>query len=202
MYDLEKVLQDEAIRHNNLILWLNSKQKMFPNHAQDADSEFVQRNYHYRGIFETPPQLHDIKEPNVYPINLTQASIRTSSTGCIRCARTERSSTLASTGPGACRCGYSSCCLCSVNHVLHFRRDLSRSAPQVDRYQFGMHQKNFNRGASILTGHGHDRRDCTTIPPSFPMWTLWRTGRISKRSPARPERQYGEEGLATHPPIR
>ena len=70
MYDIEKVLRDKDIQSHNLILWLNSRQKMFPLCMDDPNSEFVRRNYHYRAIDEDNNELHEIKEPNIYPINL------------------------------------------------------------------------------------------------------------------------------------
>ena len=61
MYDIEKVLKDPDLENFNLILWLNSRHKMFSRFMDDPDSEFVQRNYHYRGIIEEENELHEIK---------------------------------------------------------------------------------------------------------------------------------------------
>jgi hypothetical protein len=71
MYDLESVVRDKDLKNHNLILWLNSRQAMFPHFKENPKSEFVGRNYHYRVIAERAKQLHDVKEPNVYPINLS-----------------------------------------------------------------------------------------------------------------------------------
>ncbi len=150
LYDLEKVLRDETIRDHNLILWLNSKQQMFPGHVEDENSEFVQRNYHYRGIFENPLALHDIKEPNVYPINLTRVDPNI----------INRLHSMRKDGK-IFNAGLKQALDLPVrlirilpalfDHLRHFRTDLKRLRPN-DVYQFGMHQRNFNRAASILLG--------------------------------------------------
>ena len=72
MFDIEKILHDDDIRSHNLILWLNSRQMMFPDYQENPESEFVRRNYHYRALCKETNELHEIKEPNVYPINLSE----------------------------------------------------------------------------------------------------------------------------------
>jgi len=71
LYDLEKVLHFPDNKNYNLVLWLNSRQRMFPEFEKKPDSEFVKRNYHYRSIDEQKNDLLDIKEPNLYPINFS-----------------------------------------------------------------------------------------------------------------------------------
>ena len=71
MFDIEEILHDSDIQSYNLILWLNSRQMMFPNHQHNPDSEFVRRNYHYRALCKETNELHEVKEPNIYPINLS-----------------------------------------------------------------------------------------------------------------------------------
>ena len=148
MYDIEKVLQDPDLEHYNLILWLNSRQKMFPRHEEDPESEFVQRNYHYRSITEKENALHEIKEPNIYPINLSAVEpdiIRhlhsSRKDGNIFQAGLKKSLSV----PGRLL----RLIPVLAYHALNFRSDLKRFRRQ-DTYQFGMHQGNFHRGASIL----------------------------------------------------
>lgn len=148
MYDVEKVLKDEDIAHYNLILWLNSKQKMFPRFQEDPESEFVQRNYHYRAIHEDINELHDVKEPNVYPINLTQVSpdiinhLHSSrKDGKILRAAFKKALQL----PGR----FLKLLPVAAYHFRHFKSDIKRFRPK-DEYQFGMHENNFNKGASLL----------------------------------------------------
>lgn len=148
MYDIEKVLNDEEIQSHNLILWLNSRHKMFPRCWSDPDSEFVQRNYHYRAIEEATGEVHEIKEPNVYPINLgaVESDIiellhETRKDGKIMRAGFNKALTL----PGR----FIRLLPVFAYHALHFGSDLKRFR-KTDNYQFGMHLKNFNRGASIL----------------------------------------------------
>ncbi|PIQ95362.1 MAG: hypothetical protein COV67_15320 [Nitrospinae bacterium CG11_big_fil_rev_8_21_14_0_20_56_8] len=148
MYDMEKVLQDPDIERNNLILWLNSRQAMFPRLEEEPGSEFVQRNYHYRGLFGETQQLHDIKEPNVYPLNLSGLELdiieylhSTRKDGRILKAGIRKVASLPSR-------------LFRLiphirYHLKHFRRDLSKFR-RNDRYKFGAHDRNFHEGASIL----------------------------------------------------
>jgi len=148
MYDLEKVLRDKDIPNYNLILWLNSKQKMFPHYLEDPDSEFVQRNYHYRAIYEDLNELHDIKEPNVYPINLTEVDPEivnklhsTRKDGKILRAGIRQALRLPSR--------FLKLLPVIAHHAMHFRSDMKRLRKN-DVCQFGMHEKNFHRGVSIL----------------------------------------------------
>ena len=69
LYDLEKVLGFQENKSRDIILWLNSRQKMFPDFNEKPNSEFVKRNYHYRILNDNERDLHDLKEPNLYPIN-------------------------------------------------------------------------------------------------------------------------------------
>ena len=71
MFDIEKILHDSDIQDYNLILWLNSRQMMFPDYRHNPKSEFVRRNYHYRALCKETNELHEVKEPNIYPINLS-----------------------------------------------------------------------------------------------------------------------------------
>ncbi|GJL78537.1 MAG: hypothetical protein NPINA01_15260 [Nitrospinaceae bacterium] len=148
MYDIQKVLEDPDIEQNNLILWLNSKQKMFPRHQQDPDSEFVQRNYHYRAIYKDINELHDIKEPNVYPINLTEVNpdiinhLHSSrKDGKILRAGIKQALKLPSR--------FLKLLPVMAYHFSNFGSDFKRFRKN-DNYQFGMHAKNFQRGVSIL----------------------------------------------------
>ena len=148
MYDIEKVIRDKDIQHHNLILWLNSRHKMFPRCWDDPESEFVQRNYHYRAIDEAHSEIHEIKEPNVYPINLAAVESdiiellhETRKDGKILKAGFNKALTL----PGR----FIRLLPVFSHHVIHFKADLNRFR-EKDDYQFGMHLENFNRGASTL----------------------------------------------------
>ena len=148
MYDIEKVLQDKDIEHNNLILWLNSKQKMFPRFQEKPDSEFVQRNYHYRAIYEDINELHDIKEPNVYPINLT--AVNPDIINHLHSSRKDGKILWAGLKQALGRPSrFLKLIPAMTYHFSHFGSDFKRFR-KGDEYQFGMHAKNFQRGVSIL----------------------------------------------------
>ena len=148
MYNLESVLRDKDLKNHNLILWLNSRQAMFPHFKENPKSEFVGRNYHYRVIAEKAKQLHDVKEPNVYPINLSaieediiELLHQTRKDGKILNAGLSK----ALRSPGR---------MLMLLPVLakHFRRfdsDLKKFRLDDD-FKFGAHLKNFNQGVSIL----------------------------------------------------
>lgn len=148
LYDLDRVLNDEDLISHNLILWLNSRQEMFPRFKEDPASEFVQRNYHYRAIDEAAGRLHDVKEPNVYPINL--GAIEDDVIELLHETRKDGKIVNAAinkllTSPAR---------MLRLLPILatHFRRfdtDL-RTYRMNDRPKFGMHLQNFNKGASIL----------------------------------------------------
>jgi len=132
----------------NLVLWLNSRQKMFPDFEKNSDSEFVKRNYHYRSIDNHENDLLDLKEPNLYPINFSMmdsdiidnlhssrkdgqiihAGIQTALQKPLR---------LLKVLPYV------------MDHLLTFRLNVNRIRPG-DRYQFGMSRKNFHKGISHL----------------------------------------------------
>ncbi|MGY8766364.1 MAG: hypothetical protein ACKVI5_05850, partial [Nitrospinaceae bacterium] len=65
MFDIEGILHDSDIKSHNLILWLNSRQMMFPDYKDNPESEFVRRNYHYRALCKETNELHEVKEPNI-----------------------------------------------------------------------------------------------------------------------------------------
>ena len=65
LYDLEKVLHWPYNKKYNLVLWLNSRQKMFPGFKNSPDKEFVKRNYHYRTLSDHEDELLDLKEPKL-----------------------------------------------------------------------------------------------------------------------------------------
>ena len=148
MYDIEKVLHDKDIQHFNLLLWLNSRQKMFPHYQEDPDSEFVQRNYHYRAIDEDINELHDMKEPNVYPINLTafkpdiidELHASRKDGGILQAAIKQ-----AIKHPGR----FLKLIPIIAKQILRFESDLKQFRKNDD-YQFGMHVNNFDDGVSAL----------------------------------------------------
>jgi hypothetical protein len=148
LYDLEKVLHFPDNKNYNLVLWLNSRQRMFPEFEKKPDSEFVKRNYHYRSIDEQKNDLLDIKEPNLYPINFSMmdsdiidnlhssrkdgqiihAGIQTALKKPLRLLRVLPH---------------------YIDHLLTFRSNVNRIRPG-DNYQFGMSQKSFRKGVSRL----------------------------------------------------
>ncbi len=148
MYDLEGVLRDADLKHHNLILWMNSRQAMFPHFKENPASEFVVRNYHYRVIAEKTKQLHDVKEPNVYPINLS--AIEEDIIELLH--QTRKDGKIFNAGfSKALRSPGRMLRLLPVlaKHFRHFDSDLKRFRLDDD-FKFGAHLKNFNQGASIL----------------------------------------------------
>jgi len=148
MYDLEKVLRDKSIQSHNLILWLNAREKMFPRFEEDPESEFVTRNYHYRTIDEKADEVLEVKEPNIYPINLSamepdiiELLHQTRKDGQIFKAGV----TKALRHPSR----FLRLLPVFTHQLVHFRSDLERFRTHDD-YQFGMHKKNFDYGVSVL----------------------------------------------------
>jgi hypothetical protein len=148
LYDLEKVLSFQGNKNHDIILWLNSRKKMFPEFNEKQDSEFVKRNYHYRILNENERDLHDIKEPNLYPINFSRmeseiidylhssrkdgkiidAGIRIALKNPIRIFKA---------------LPY------LVDHFFRFGSQVQQTRPG-DKYQFGMSRKNFHKSISNL----------------------------------------------------
>ncbi len=148
MYDLEGVLRDPDLKRHNLILWLNSRQAMFPHFQENPSGEFVARNYHYRVIAEKDKQLHDVKEPNVYPINL--AAIEEDIIELLH--QTRKDGKILNAGfSKALRSPGRMLRLLPVlaKHFRHFDSDLKQFRLD-DQYKFGAHLKNFIQGVSIL----------------------------------------------------
>ena len=123
---------------------------MFPRYQEDPDSEFVQRNYHYRAIYEDINELHDMKEPNVYPINLSALNPEiinelhsSRKDGKILQAGFKQ----AMKYPGR----FLSLIPVLAKQFLRFESDLKRFRKN-DNYQFGMHIHNFDKGISTLLG--------------------------------------------------
>jgi hypothetical protein len=148
MYDIEKVLHDKDIQDHNLLLWLNSRQRMFPSYQADPDSEFVQRNYHYRAIYEDTHELHDMKEPNVYPLNLT--ALNPDIIDELHASR--KDGKILQVGirqamkyPGR----FMRLISVLAKQFLSFKSALKRFRKN-DKYQFGMHVENFHKGVSAL----------------------------------------------------
>ena len=148
LYDLEKVLSFPENKKHNLILWLNSRQKMFPDFAKNPDSEFVKRNYHYRSLNDQAGDLQDLKEPNLYPINF---SIMDSDIiDHLHSSRKDGKII----GAGIQTALKNPLRLLKIlpylmNHLRTFRRDVHRIRPG-DPFQFGMCQKSFHKGISHL----------------------------------------------------
>ena len=148
LYDLEKVLSFKGNKQNNIVLWLNSRQKMFPELNTKPASEFIKRNYHYRILNGHDRDLHDLKEPNLYPINfermdseiidylhsfrkdgqIINAGIKMALNNPIR---------LMKALPYL------------VDHIFKFRNQIQKIRPE-DKYQFGMSRKNFQKSLSSL----------------------------------------------------
>ncbi len=148
LYDLEKVLEFQGNQDHNIILWLNSRQKMFPDFSGNPDSEFVKRNYHYRILNDHEADLHDLKEPNLYPINFSMMDseiidhLHSSRKGGqiinagIKMAL-NKPTRLFKALPFL------------IDHALTFRSQINRVRPG-DKYQFGMSRKNFHKSISNL----------------------------------------------------
>ncbi len=197
LYDVEKVLRDEDIPGHNLILWLNSRQAMFPGYEENPESEFVRRNYHYRYLDEASGILHDVKEPNIYPINLARVEEdviellhHTRKDGKISTAILKKALTVP--------LRFFRLLPLLGKHAANFSSDLQRLRGEDD-YQFGMHRDNFNEGASILlntafTSKVHDDPAFVSDVDALEDWedfeslTLYAAG------------LHGEEGLSRiHP---
>ena len=148
MYDLEGVLRDADLKNHNLILWLNSRQAMFPHFKENPNSEFIGRNYHYRVIAEKAKQLHDVKEPNVYPINLS--AIEDDIIELLH--QTRKDGKILNAGLSKALRSPARMLMLLPVLAKHFRRfdsDLKEFRLN-DKFKFGAHLKNFNQGTSIL----------------------------------------------------
>ena len=148
LYDLEKVLHLPDNKRCNMVLWLNSRQQMFPDFEKNPDSEFVKRNYHYRTLSDHEDGLLDLKEPNLYPINFSMmdsdiidhlhssrkdgqiihSGIQTALQKPLRLLKV---------------LPY------FIEHLFTFRQKVNRIR-HGDQYQFGMSRKIFHKGASHL----------------------------------------------------
>ena len=150
MYDLEKVLQDEDSRNHNLILWVNSREKMFPHYREDPETEFVRRNYHYRALDGKNGSLnvHEVKEPNVYPINL--AAIETDIIESLHSSRKDGKVLRAGLSKVLKQPGRFMKLLPTLaSHFMFFDTRLKRLRPGDD-CQFGMQLSHFDRATSLL----------------------------------------------------
>ena len=148
MFDIEKILHDSDIQDYNLILWLNSRQMMFPDYRHNPESEFVRRNYHYRALCKETNELHEVKEPNIYPINLSAVDSdiidqlhSTRKDGNIIKAGIRRVLSMPSR--------ILKLLPIMAYHAMHFRSDLKQFRKE-DKYLFGMHRDNFDRAVSVL----------------------------------------------------
>ncbi len=150
MYDLEKVLQDKDCVNHNLILWLNSREKMFPRYREDPDSEFVRRNYHYRALDgeNGSMHVHEVKEPNVYPINL--AAVDTDIIESLHASRKDGKILRAGLAKALKQPGRLMKLLPTLaSHFMFFDAKLKRLRPDDD-CQFGMQLSHFNKVTSHL----------------------------------------------------
>ena len=148
MFDIEKILHDSDIQNYNLILWLNSRQMMFPDYRHNPESEFVRRNYHYRALCKETNELHEVKEPNIYPINLSAVDSdiidhlhSTRKDGNIIKAGIRKVLSMPSR--------ILKLLPIMAYHAMHFRSDLKQFRKE-DKYLFGMHRDNFDRAVSVL----------------------------------------------------
>jgi hypothetical protein len=148
LYDIEKVLGFQGNKSHDVILWLNSRQKMFPEFNEKLDSEFVKRNYHYRILNDNERDLHDLKEPNLYPINFSRMEFEiidylhsSRKDGEIIDAGVK----MALKNP----IRILKALPYLVDHFFRFRSQVRQERPG-DKYQFGMSRKNFNKSISNL----------------------------------------------------
>jgi len=148
MFDIEKILRDSDIQNYNLILWLNSRQMMFPDYRHNPESEFVRRNYHYRALCKETNELHEVKEPNIYPINLSAVD----SDIIDHLHSTRKDGNIIKAGIRKVLSVPSRILKLlpmMAYHAMHFRSDLKQFRKE-DKYLFGMHRDNFDRAVSVL----------------------------------------------------
>ncbi len=148
LYDLEKVLGYEENKSNDIVLWLNSRQKMFPEFNENPDGEFVKRNYHYRILNDNEKDLHDLKEPNLYPINFSR--MESEIIDYLHSSR--KDGQIINAGikmalKNPIRIFKALPYL--IDHSFGFRSKVQQIRPD-DKYQFGMSRKNFHRSISNL----------------------------------------------------
>ena len=148
LYDLEKVLSFKGNKSHNIILWLNSRQYMFPEFNEKPGSEFVKRNYHYRILNDHEDDLHELKEPNLYPINFEKMDpviidyLHSSrKDGQIIHAGIK----MAFKNPVR----FFKALPYLVDHAFTFRSHIRKICPE-DKYQFGMSRRNFHKSISNL----------------------------------------------------
>ncbi len=148
LYDLEKVLSFKGNKQNNIVLWLNSRQKMFPELNEKPASEFIKRNYHYRILNGHDRDLHDLKEPNLYPINFEQMESQIidylhsfRKDGQIINAGIK----MALNNPKR----LFKALPYLLDHIFTFHTQIQKIRPG-DSYQFGMSRKNFTKSISNL----------------------------------------------------
>ena len=148
LYDLEKVLSFEGNKESNIVLWLNSRQKMFPELIKKPASEFIKRNYHYRILNRDDSDLHDLKEPNLYPLNFAQ--MESEIVDYLHSFRKDgqiihAGIKMALNNPARMIRALPYL----VNHIITFRKRIHKLRPG-DKYQFGMSRKNFEKSVSNL----------------------------------------------------
>jgi hypothetical protein len=148
LYDLEKVLGFQGNKNHDIVLWLNSRQKMFPAFNEKWDSEFVKRNYHYRILNDNERDLHDIKEPNLYPINFSR--MESEIIDYLHSSRKDgqiidAGIKMALKNP----IRIFKALPYLVDHFFRFRSQVQQIRPD-DKYQFGMSRKSFNKSISNL----------------------------------------------------
>ncbi len=148
LYDLEKVLGFQGNKNHNIILWLNSRQKMFPEFNENPNSEFVKRNYHYRILNGHESDLHDLKEPNLYPMNFERMDPEiidylhsSRKDGQIINAGIK----MALKNPAR----LFKALPYLIAHAFTFRSQVQKICPG-DKYQFGMSRRNFQKSISNL----------------------------------------------------
>jgi hypothetical protein len=148
LYDLERVLGFQGNKSHDIVLWLNSRQKMFPKFNENLDSEFVKRNYHYRILNDNESDLHDLKEPNLYPINFSK--MESEIIDYLHSSRKDgqiidAGIKMALKNP----IRIFKALPYLVGHFFKFRSQVQQVRPG-DQYQFGMSRKNFNKSISNL----------------------------------------------------
>ena len=111
-------------------------------------SEFIKRNYHYRILNGHDRDLHDLKEPNLYPINFEQMESEVidylhsfRKDGQIINAGIK----IALKNPVR----FFKALPYLVDHAFTFRSHVQKIFPE-DKYQFGMSRKNFHKSISNL----------------------------------------------------
>ncbi len=135
-----------SIEDNELILFQPGDLPFL--YDEKPGSEFVKRNYHYRILNDHENDLHELKEPNLYPINFERMDpviidyLHSSrKDGQIIHAGIK----MALKNPVR----FFKALPYLLDHAFTFRSHMQKISPE-DKYQFGMSRRNFHKSMSNL----------------------------------------------------